>query len=80
MNMLDAEANSDAFRGGEETQASDTDFLNSEAYSFKRYSLTNLQMCCIALWLVVVCMNESSCFGAACVEKRGKRRILHLQL
>lgn len=34
---LDAEANNDAFRGGEEMQASDTDFLNSKAYSFKRY-------------------------------------------
>lgn len=77
--MLDAEANSDAFRGGEEMQASDTDFLNSKAYSFKRYPLINPQMTCIALWLVV-CMNESSCFGAACVEKKGKRRILHLQL
>lgn len=77
--MLDAETNSDAFREGEETQASDTDFLNSEAYSFKRYPPTNLQMFCTALWLVVVCMNESSCFGAACVEKSGKRRNSHLQ-
>jgi len=78
--MLDAEANSDAFGGGEETRASDRDFLNSEAHSVKRCPLADLQMRCRALWLVVVCVKESSCSGAACAEQRGKRRTLHLQV